>query len=338
MLLGIPRVSFVVRDIRQWGWFYIEKLGGTFVERVEDVYAQYSFCGMARWVIQFEGVDVELCQGIDKLNQSPVHSYLERHGDSMVGEVIFAVEDLAELRAQLGNAQVFLQNGLLLRDGLWMRFTDQKRVIQPGRPGMIKRLDHFTLVTKHLELWVWFFSTLLGGKLEKLGDVARKDSQSSMILWTVAFPGFGIALVAGIDRGEESQVTSFFRRHGEGSIQHVAWEVGDLQAFVDYGKRAGINFLMERTFITQDDGRGFAEQIFGCPYDREFPFVERSFAEFVHRLPREGSKARPTFSKKFGRDAYRAIENACASNDPRMLIDFSPMPHDWDPGQPIQEK
>ena len=62
-------------------------------------------------------------------------------------------------------------------------------------------------------------------------DDTNPDDKSSMMLWCIDFGEFGIALVAGLDREEKSHVTAYADRHGDHSVQHVAYQVGDLAKF-----------------------------------------------------------------------------------------------------------
>ena len=42
-----------------------------------------------------------------------------------------------------------------------------------------------------------------------------------MKLWCIDYGDFGVALIEGIDRAGQSQVTKFVERHGDHACQHV---------------------------------------------------------------------------------------------------------------------
>jgi hypothetical protein len=154
-----------------------------------------------------------------------------------------------------------------------------------------------------------------------------------MMLHCYDFGTFGVALIAGLDRTNESQVSVFTRRHGAPFIQHVAYGVHDLFEFHSHLVRDLGGSMRGEILERPDDFRPGKKirQVFGAGYEEGDP-AEVSFPEFVERPDSgENRDASVTFSKQFGAGLYRQIEAARARGDKSMLVDFSRMPKDWEP-------
>ena len=73
-----------------------------------------------------------------------------------------------------------------------------------------------------IERWAWFHIKVGGGTLiNRIDGVRPDDPDSSMKLWCIDYGDFGVALIEGIDRAGQSQVTKFVERHGDHACQHV---------------------------------------------------------------------------------------------------------------------
>lgn len=195
----------------------------------------------------------------------------------------------------------------------------------------LRKVDHITYACAPgtIEKWAWFHIEVEKGTLiTRIDDVRPHDPSSSMKLWCIDYGEFGIALVEGIDRAEQSQVTKFVERHGDHSCQHVAFDCHDLDGFRKRLLRMGGHPRGE--ILVRHDGFGLLKQMFAKGY-AEGDAAEASFPEYVQR-PREGAgDPHITFSGQAGNDFYEQIEHARESGDHEPLIDFARMPADWQP-------
>ena len=198
--------------------------------------------------------------------------------------------------------------------------------------GKLKKIDHLTYAVSDIRKWAWYYIEKMGGRLiTKIDDVQPQNPRSSMKLWCIQFDTFGIALVEGIDRLEKSQVSLFVHRHGDHSLQHVAYDVGNIKLFLD---EMGSSLRLRGEVLTRNDGFGIVKQTFGKGYESMSDVAEMGFPEFVERphIP-NASETNVTFSENFGRKFYEQIEDARNQNDQETLLDFSDMSNDWEPPQ-----
>jgi len=200
----------------------------------------------------------------------------------------------------------------------------------------IKRVDHVTYAVAKgmIEKWAWYHIEVEGGKLvQRIDDVNPDSPESSMKLWCIDYETFGIALVEGIDRAKESQVTAFVEKHGDHTVQHVAYDTGDLNGFLEHLGKYDAHPRGE--IFTRNDGFGSLRQIFCKGYAQQ-DAAEMSFPEYVER-PKRGqdfSDVKITFSQEAGKTFYQQIEDAREAGDQSTLIDFSKIPPGWEPPDP----
>jgi hypothetical protein len=152
-----------------------------------------------------------------------------------------------------------------------------------------------------------------------------------MMLWTIDFGSFGIALAAGIDRSERSHVSEFFEKHGDHSVQHIAIDVGNLEGFLEHTAPYGMRPIGEIQ-VRDDDGFGPLKQLFAPGYhDRDNP-SRVGFDEYVERPAKtESVTDKITFSGQVGTNLYRQAQQAMTNDDRRSMLDFSLVPADWQP-------
>lgn len=190
-------------------------------------------------------------------------------------------------------------------------------------------VDHVTYACAQgmIEKWAWFHIEVEGGTLiTRLDDVDPTNTRSSMKLWCIDFGKFGIALVEGVDRAEKSQVTLFAERHGDHSIQHVAYDTANLDEFTERLKQYGCHPLGEP--IAKRDPFGLLKQLFCKGYSQLSP-AETAFAEYVQRPKSVQEELEVTFSQKAGKGFYRQIEEAMAQGLQTTFTTFSEMPETW---------
>ena len=197
----------------------------------------------------------------------------------------------------------------------------------------INRVDHITYAVAEgmIEKWGWYHIEVEGGSLTKrVDDVRPDDPNSSMKLWCIDFQNFGIVLVEGIDREKTSQVSAFVNRHGDHSVQHIAFDTPNLEQFVTRAMRMGTR--LRGSQLVNDDGFGTLKQLFGKGY-AEQDAAEMSFPEYIER-PRggqTGEEVNTDVPQNTGKNFYQRIEDARESKDTSTLTNFSMMPDQWSP-------
>ena len=190
---------------------------------------------------------------------------------------------------------------------------------------LLRDVDHITYCVRpdSIEAWYRYHTEVEGGRPgPKINDVKPDDPRSSMMLWTINFDSFGVALVAGIDRSEKSQATSFVERHGDHSIQHVAYQVDDLETFVEHMRRNGVE--MRGEVLVRQDERGLVKQVFARGFE-EGDAGEVAFSEFVERIT-DADETTDIFSKSSqdaGKGFYDQVEDARRVGDQRPMVDIS---------------
>ena len=197
----------------------------------------------------------------------------------------------------------------------------------------INRVDHITYAVAEgmIEKWGWYHIEVEGGSLTKrIDDVRPDDPNSSMKLWCIDFQSFGVVLVEGIDRAKTSQVSAFVNRHGDHSVQHIAFDTPDLEQFVHHAIHMGTNLRGGQ--LVNDDGFGQLKQLFGKGY-AEQDAAEMSFPEYIERPKggKSGAEVKTDVPKNTGKNFYQRIEDARDSNDTSSLTNFSKMPSNWTP-------
>jgi hypothetical protein len=200
---------------------------------------------------------------------------------------------------------------------------------------MLKKVDHISYACQKgsIERWAWFHIEVEGGTLiNRIDDVRPGDPESSMKIWCIDYGEFGVALIEGIDREKKSQVTKFVDKHGDHTVQHVAYDTDDLEKFIERMK--GLGGTPRGEVLVRNDGFGVLKQMFARGYD-EGDAAEASFPEYVQR-PQVGDAedVAITFAQETGKGFYDQIENAVAEGDEAPFFDFSHMPSEWKVPEP----
>jgi len=198
----------------------------------------------------------------------------------------------------------------------------------------LQKIDHITFVVgpETIRKWAWLYIEILGGKLVLRVDDTNPGQPSSMMLWCVDFGAFGVALVAGLDGEEKSHVTAFLEKHGDHSIQHVAFQVPNLDRFQEVmTEQVGLRILGPAH--ERHDGFGYVRQVFAKGYSGQHNPAETAFPEFVERPERKHEPfPEVSFSAKVGMSLYKQAQTAMEDDDRQEVFDFSAMPSAWDPG------
>ena len=199
----------------------------------------------------------------------------------------------------------------------------------------LKKVDHVTYVCEKgsIERWAWFHIEVEGGTLiNRIDDVRPDDPDSSMKLWCIDYGDFGVALIEGIDRAGQSQVTKFVDRHGDHACQHVAFETRDLDDFTEHIAQMGGSLRGPK--LVRHDGFGVLEQLFARGYSAG-DAAEVPFPEYVQRPEiAAGDEVPITFAAETGQGFYAQIADAVAGNDVAPFFDFSAMPQGWTVPEP----
>lgn len=201
---------------------------------------------------------------------------------------------------------------------------------------MLRKVDHITYACEQgtIERWAWFHIEVEGGTLiNRIDDVRPGDPDSSMKIWCIDFGEFGVALIEGIDRAKQSQVSKFVQRHGDHAVQHVAFDTHDLDKFVTHLKAMGGTPRGE--VLVRNDGFGVLKQMFARGYE-EGDAGEASFPEYCQR-PNVGDSDEDvaiTFAAETGQGFYDQVEDAIEAGDEAPFFDFERMPGDWEVPDP----
>jgi 4-hydroxyphenylpyruvate dioxygenase len=135
-------------------------------------------------------------------------------------------------------------------------------------------VDHITMCVDSLKNSVDFCKTVLG--MTEFAYFAPNTNASGMISTVMKIGDIKFALNEGTN--EDSQITEFVRRHGEG-VQHIAIRVKDLHKAVELLKERGLEFITPILEDTDKDGKMY--QIFSKPVwgGMFFEFIQREGSE-----------------------------------------------------------
>ena len=323
---GVPKVTYAVRDqtIMQWAWFWIEGLGGTLEGAGLDEF------GNQHYEILMGDFVTDLVSAAKKTGSTKVKDFTKAFGDHSVLSIDYAVRKPLDHRIDVPGTPLGSHKGLNL--------VHQNKGKRKHGISLLKRVDHVTyaVTPETIEQVAAFWVKELGGTLVLKNDDVRPDDPSdSMMLWGVVLnkgvpkEELGIALVAGIDREQVSQVTRFVQNKGPNVVQHVAYDVGEMDSFRKYFEgEFGANLLSE-TLVVPDGFGGYVRQVFGRGYESGNA-AEVGFPEFVERLSGSGKG----FTNAAGEGLYEKVKRVSETGDDTPIVDFSRMPPDWEPPQP----
>ncbi len=323
---GVPKVTYAVRDqtINQWAWFWIEGLGGTLEGAGLDEF------GNQHYEILMGDFVTDLVSAVEGAGSTKVKDFTKAFGDHSVLSIDYAVRKPLDHNIDVPGTPLGSHKGLNL--------VHQDNGNKRHGISLLKRVDHVTyaVTPETIEHVAAFWVKELGGTLVLKNDDVRPDDPSdSMMLWGIVLnqgvpeEELGIALVAGIDRDQVSQVTRFVQNKGPNIVQHVAYDVGEMDSFRKYFEgEFGANLLSE-TLVVPDGFGGYVRQVFGRGYESGNA-AEVGFPEFVERLSGGGKG----FTNAAGEGLYEKVKRVSETGDDTPIVDFSRMPSDWHPPQP----
>jgi methylmalonyl-CoA/ethylmalonyl-CoA epimerase len=172
--------------------------------------------------------------------------------------------------------------------------------------------DHVTLCVDNLEAAEFLFAKILGFEvIWSARDVG--SNMSSMDTVVVQRGTAKIALMQGRDKAGKSQINDFIEKYGQG-VQHVALEVGDIEAVCREWEAHGVKF--SGPVKEGRDGFGPLKQRFTYPL---FP-NSGLFLELTQR--QHGKEAAKTFVRSTVESLYKDIEREQTSGVEKTIIDY----------------
>lgn len=173
--------------------------------------------------------------------------------------------------------------------------------------------DHITYAVWDIELWRAVYVDCFGFREMHHTQDASPHGSSSMELYGLESGTSRIALVRPINRSSISHVEHFLRAHGDHSVQHVAYAVRNLEAFVLEMKSKGFHFLGDIKYRT--DSFGPIKQIFAKRFDAHMTPAQGPFYEFVERPEQTEVNLGDFFSSAVARELYEDVERDMADDD-----------------------
>lgn len=177
-------------------------------------------------------------------------------------------------------------------------------------------IDHITLCVENLEAAEFLFTKVLGFEVIWSARDVGSD-KSSMDTLVVQSGAVRIALMQGRDKTMKSQINEFIEKYGQG-VQHVAFEVDDIEAVCHEWEAHGVQF--SGPVKEGRDGFGPLKQRFTYPL---FP-GSGMFIELTQRD--HGAERSKTFVRSTVESLYKDIERDQASGTERTIIDYQAFP------------
>jgi methylmalonyl-CoA/ethylmalonyl-CoA epimerase len=103
----------------------------------------------------------------------------------------------------------------------------------------IGKLSHVAIATLELEKTTSLYRDMLGARVS--APVAQPEHGVTTVF--VELPGSKVELLSPL--GEASPIVNFLKRHPEGAIHHICFEVADIKAARDVLTQAGARALGE---------------------------------------------------------------------------------------------
>ena len=173
--------------------------------------------------------------------------------------------------------------------------------------------DHITYAVWDIGAWRKVYVDDFGFREIHHTADASPDGSSSMELYGLEAGNSRIALVSPINRSSISHVEYFLRAHGDHSVQHVAYGIRNLEAFVSEMKSKGFHFLGDIKY--RIDSFGPIKQIFAKRFDAHMTPAEGSFYEFVERPAQTETGFADFFSSTVAGELYEEVERDMVDDD-----------------------
>ena len=180
--------------------------------------------------------------------------------------------------------------------------------------------DHITYAVRDIESWKAVYIDCFGFREIHHTRDASPEGTSSMELYGLESGHSRIALVSPINREEISHVQYFISKHGDHSIQHVAYGIRNLEAFITEMKAKGFNFLGDIKY--RSDAFGQVKQIFAKRFDANLTPADGAFYEFVERPVQTEADGADFFSHTTAKDLYEDVERDVVNDDGKPFKAF----------------
>lgn len=174
-------------------------------------------------------------------------------------------------------------------------------------------VDHITYAVRDIESWRAVYVDCFGFREIHHTPDAAPHGSSSMELYGLELGTSRIALVSPINRSSISHVEHFLRTHGDHSVQHVAYGIQGLEAFVSEIKGRGFCFLGD--IKCRIDSFGHIKQIFAKRFDASMTPAQGTFYEFVERPAQTEISFGDFFSSVTAEKLYEDVEKDVADDD-----------------------
>ncbi len=174
-------------------------------------------------------------------------------------------------------------------------------------------VDHITYAVRDIESWRAVYIDCFGFREIHHTSDASPEGTSSMELYGLESVNSRIALVRPINRSSVSHVEHFLCKHGDHSVQHVAYAVRNLEAFVSEMRVKGFHFLGDIKY--RADAFGKVKQIFSKRFDPGLTPADGVFYEFVERPVQTEIGLADFFSGMVAKGLYEDVERDAADDD-----------------------
>lgn len=177
-------------------------------------------------------------------------------------------------------------------------------------------IDHITLCVEDLAAAEYLFTKVLGFEVIWLAQDVGTD-KSSMDTIVVQRGSAKVALMQGRDKVVKSQITEFIEKYGQG-VQHIAIEVGDIEAVCCEWEARGVRFRGP----TKEGGDGFG------PLKQRFtyPLFPGSGVFFELTQRQHGAEQSKTFVRGTVDSLYKDIERDQLQGVEGTIIDYETLP------------
>lgn len=182
-------------------------------------------------------------------------------------------------------------------------------------------IDHITYAVWDIAAWRAIYIDCFGFKEIHHTADACPHGASSMELYGLESGNSRIALVSPISRTLVSHVEHFLNRHGDHSVQHVAYSIQNLEEFVEEMTEKKFRFLGKVKI--RNDAFGSIKQIFAKRFDAYLTPAQGVFYEFVERSEEIDRGVLSFFSSRVAEELYDDVERDMHQDDGAQFIDLT---------------
>ena len=181
-------------------------------------------------------------------------------------------------------------------------------------------VDHITYAVWDITKWRAIYIDCFGFREIHYTHDACPGGASSMKLCGLEAGNSRVALVSPISRASISHVAIFLHRHGDHSIQHIAYAVHNLEKFVEEMISNKFKFL--GSIKRRNDSFGPIKQIFAKRFDPFMDPAEGMFFEFVERHTQSTNDMSEFFSSATAEELYMDVEREMCVDDGESFINL----------------